>query len=215
MHAELDIRKVAAGETFERDFIGECEIVVKREGLSRARHEFLACGRTIGRLRWRGLRRAVYEGEGGRFDIAVAALDRRIRVIAEDGGESCLVMRSCANPRSEKLRAEMAEGDNFCIVRYCDSRLRSATSLVVHKQFYKSTLLVFRFHPVRRTQTTVHIEVTPMMKWEARFLHRLLVLIVCKIILERRHSGSQPCRTKELPRSYGGRRIPRRKSTRI
>lgn len=215
MHAELDIRKIAAGEAFERDFIGECEIVVKREGLSHARHIFLACGRTIGRLRWRGLRRAVYECDAGRFEIAVGALDKRIRVIAEDGGESCLVERSRANPRSEKLRVEMAEGDNFCILRYCDSPLRSAMSLVVHKQFYSSKLMVFRFHTVRRTQTTVHIEVTPMMKWEARFLHRLLALIVCRIILERRHSGSQPHRAKEPPGRHRAKRLPRRKSSRI
>jgi len=41
------------------------------------------------------------------------------------------------------------------------------------------------------------------MKWEARFLHRLLALIVCRIILERRRSGSQPQRVKEMrPRHF-------------
>lgn len=215
MWADLDIRKVAAGEAFERDFIGECEITVKREGFSRARHKFLAAGRTIARLRWRGLRRAVYEGEGSRFDIIVGALDKRITIITKDGNESCLIERSRANPRCEKLRVEMAEGDNFCVLRYCGSRLRASASFVVHKQFYTSTLLVFRFDTLRRTQTTVQIEVSPNMKWEVKFMHRLLALIVCRIILERRHSGSHPLHVKENRRNVAGSSVRRAKRRRI
>jgi hypothetical protein len=40
------------------------------------------------------------------------------------------------------------------------------------------------------------------MKWEARFMHRLLALIVSRIILERRHSGARPLRVKEKPRRF-------------
>jgi hypothetical protein len=40
------------------------------------------------------------------------------------------------------------------------------------------------------------------MRREARFVHRLLALVVCRIILERRHSGSQPLRVKEQPRRF-------------
>jgi hypothetical protein len=93
----------------------------------------------------------------------------------------------------------MAEGDNFFLMRSLDSRLRSEASFVVHKQFYNSTLLVFHFNMRRRTQTTARIEVKPVMKWEARFIHRLLALVVCRIILERRHSGTLPLRIKERP----------------
>jgi hypothetical protein len=100
------------------------------------------------------------------------------------------------------MRLEMAESDNFCLMRTSGSRLRSEESLVVHKEFYTSTLLVFHFNTRRRTQTTARIEVRPVMKWEARFVHRLLALVVCRIILERRHSGSQPLRMKEKPRRF-------------
>ncbi|HLG13325.1 MAG TPA: hypothetical protein VJH03_02225 [Blastocatellia bacterium] len=199
MKAGIEALSVAAGESFERDFMGEGEVVVRREGHSRARHLFIANGRTIGRLRWRGLRRAVYETEGTHSDIRLAALHRCISIVAEDGSESFLRERARANPHREELRIEMAEGDNFCLTRSVDSRFRSEVAFKVHKEFYNSPLLVFRFDMRHRTQTTVRIEVLPAMKWESRFVHRLLALVVCRIILERRHSGSQPLRVKEKP----------------
>jgi hypothetical protein len=202
MQANVEILSAVAGEVFERDFMGAGEVLVRREGHSRARHIFTINGRTIARLRWRGMRRAVYETEGMRFDINVGSLDKRISIISEDGSESCLVERSRANPNREDMRVEMAEYDNFCLMRSWESRLRSEESFVVHKEFYTSTLLVFHFETRRRTQTTARIEVRPVMKWEARFIHRLLALIVCRIILERRHSGSRPLRVKERPRRF-------------
>ncbi|HSE99137.1 MAG TPA: hypothetical protein VLD57_12790 [Blastocatellia bacterium] len=202
MKTGVEILKAAAGEAFDRDFMGGGEIIVQREGHSRARHLFTVNGRTIARLRWRGMRRAVYETEGLRFDINVSALDKRISIISEDGSESFLIERSRSNPHREDLRAEMAEGDDFCLVRAWDSRFRSESSYAIHKEFYNSTLLVFHFELRRRTQTTVRIEVKPVMKWESRFIHRLLALTVCRIILERRHSGSQPQRVKERPSRF-------------
>jgi hypothetical protein len=92
----------------------------------------------------------------------------------------------------------MAEGDNFCFKRSWDSRLRAEASFVVHKQFYSSALLVFHFNMRRRTQTTARVVVTPVMKWESGFMHRLLALGVCRIIVGRRRSGSQPLRIKEM-----------------
>lgn len=188
----------AAGEVFERDFLGAGEVIVERVGHSRAQHVFKVNGRTVARLRWRGLRRAVYEADGARWDINVGALDKRISIISDDGGESFLVERSRANPNKEELRIEMAEGDNFCLMRSWDSRLRAEGSFVLHKQFYCSRLLVLHFNMRRRTQTTARVVVNPVMKWEARFMHRLLALSVCRIILERRHSGSRPLRVKEM-----------------
>jgi hypothetical protein len=202
MKTGVEILRAAAGEAFERDFMGQSEVIVHREGHSRARHLFTVSGHTIARLRWRGMRQAVYEAEGLRFDINVASLGKRIAIISEDGGESFLIERSRANPRREDLRAEMAEGDNFCLMRSCDSRLRSQTSFAVHKEFYASTLMVCRFDTRRRTQTTVRIEIKPVMKWESRFVHRLIALIACRIILERRHSGARPLRVKESPRRF-------------
>jgi hypothetical protein len=137
-----------------------------------------------------------------RFDINVNALGKRISIISDDGSESSLVERSRANPNQEDLRGEMAEGDNFFLMRSLDSRLRSEASFVIRKQFYASTLLVFHFDMRRRTQTTARIEVRPVMKWESRYIHRLLALTVCRIILERRHSGSQPLRVKERPHGF-------------
>ncbi|HSO74883.1 MAG TPA: hypothetical protein VLU47_08595 [Blastocatellia bacterium] len=204
MYAGNETRIAAAGEVFERDFIGECEVVVRREGHSRARHTFSVGGRIIARLRWRGLRRAVYEAEGVRFDINVWALQRRISIISEDGSESWLRERSRANPNRAGLRVEMAEGDNFRLLRSGDSRLRSQVSIRVQKQFYSSTLLVFQFDKRHRTQTTTRIKVNAVMKWEARFTHRLLALIVSRIILERRHSGAPPLKIKEEPRRFAG-----------
>ena len=199
MKSGVEILSAVAGEAFERDFMGEGEVIVRREGHSRARHLFTVHGRIVARLRWRGMRQAVYEADGLRFDINVTALGKRIAIISEDGSESFLVERSRANPRREDLRAEMAEGDNFCLMRSCESRFRSETSFAVHKEFYTSTLLVCRFDTRRRTQTTVRIEVKPVMKRESRFVHRLIALIACRIILERRHSGVQPLRVKERP----------------
>ncbi|HKS39471.1 MAG TPA: hypothetical protein VJX74_02580 [Blastocatellia bacterium] len=202
MQASVDILSAAATEDFERDFMGEGEVIVRREGHSRAQHIFMAQGRTIARLRWRGLRRAVYEAEAFSFDIKVSALDKRIAIIAEDGSESFLVERSRANPHKAGLRVEMAEGDNFRLIRARESSLRSEDSFAINKQFYASTLMIFRFDTERRTQTTARIEVRPVMKWESRFAHRLFALVVCRIILERRHSGSQPRRVKEKPRHF-------------
>src|SRR5262249_59368074 len=91
----------------------------------------------------------------------------------------------------------MAEGDNFCLMRTWDSRFRGLSAFTVHKQFYASTLLVFHFDTRRRSQTTARVEVKPVMRWESHFVHRLLALVVCRIILERRHSGSVRQRTKE------------------
>jgi hypothetical protein len=212
MQKGVQILSAAAGEAFERDFMGDGEVIVRREGHSRARHLFTKNGRTIARLRWHGHRRAVYEADGLRLDISVGALDRRITIIGEDGNESWLVERSRANPHREDLRAEMAEGDNFCLMRLLGSRFRAEESLVVHKEFYTSTLLVFHFEARRRTQTTVRIQVQPVMKWESRFIHRLLALTVCRIILERRHSGSKPLRVKEKARPFtSSRRVRERK----
>jgi hypothetical protein len=202
MQASVDILSAAAIEDFERDFMGEGEIIVRREGYSRAQHIFMLHGRTIARLRWRGLRRAVYEADGFNFDITVGALDKRIAIIADDGSESFLVERSRANPNKAGLRVEMAEGDNFRLLRARESSLRSESSFAINKPFYASTLMVFRFDTQRRTQTTARIEVRPVMKWEARFAHRLFALVVCRIILERRHSGSQQRRVKESPRRF-------------
>ena len=192
-----------AGEVFERDFMGAGEIVVRRVGQSRVRHVFTSNGITVGRLRWRGHRRAVYEAEGSKWYINVGALDKRIAIVSEDGSESFLIERSRANPNQEELRVEMAEGDNFCLKRSWDSRLRAEASFVLSKQFYVSKLLVFRFNMRRRTQTTARIVINSVMKWEARFMHRLLALIVCRIILERRHSGAKRLRMKEIrPRRF-------------
>ncbi|HSF23261.1 MAG TPA: hypothetical protein VLE20_03465 [Blastocatellia bacterium] len=202
MYAGNETLISAAGEVFERDFIGECEVVVHREGHSCARHTFRVNGLAIARLRWRGMRRAVYEADGVRFDINVRALERHISVISEDGSESWLRERSRANPNRAGLRVEMAEGDNFRLMRSLDRRFRSRVSIKVHKQFYTSTLLVFEYDKRRRTQTTTRIKVNAVMKWEARFVHRLLALIVSRIILERRQSGARPLRTKEEPRRF-------------
>ena len=198
----VTVLDIAAGEVFERDFIGECEVVVKREGHSRARHLFTANGRTIARLRWRGLRQAIYEADGMRYYITIGALQKRIAIATDEGAESFLLERSRANPRREEQRVEMAEGDNFCLSRSWDSRLRSDVSLAVHKEHYRSTLMTFRFNNTRRTQTTVRVEISSTMRREARFVHRLLALVVCRIILERRHSGSQPLRIKEHPARF-------------
>lgn len=196
MHAEANILTASAG--IDRDFIGEGEIIVRREGCSRARHLFIKDGRIIGRLRWRGLRGAVYESEGIRLEIKVGTLGRRIDIVERDGNESCLIERRRANPhRREDLRIEAAEGDNFCICRTMDSRFRSQASLTVHKEFYTSTLMVFRYETRRRTQTTFRVEIMPTMRREARFAHRMLALMASHIILERRHSGSHPQRAKE------------------
>jgi hypothetical protein len=212
-YAHLNRFELAAGEPFETDFIGECEVRVRREGHNHARHMFVAAGRNIGRLQWRGFRRAVYQVEDGpRYYISVGPLEKRVSVVSDDGGESFLVERSRANPKREELRAEMAEGDNFCVTRSCSSRLRSEVSLTVHKEHYKSTLMVFRFEAVRRTQTTVRVQITSTMRRESRFVHRLLALIVCRIILERRRSGAQPVRVKEQPgRVTGARTRDRRR----
>jgi len=198
MHAGLASLIAAAGEVFERDFLGPGEVIVERFGHSKVQHVFTVNGRTIARLRWRGLRRAVYEADGVKWDINVGKLDKRISIISEEGCESFLVERSRANPNKEELRIEMAEGDNFCLKRSWDSRFRGERSFVVSKQFYCSRLLVFHFNMRRRTQTTARVVLYPVLKWEARFVHRLLALSVCRIILERRHSGSRPLRVKEM-----------------
>lgn len=198
MQTGLSSLVAVAGEAFERDFMGAGEVIVQRVGNSRVRHVFTINGRTIARLRWHGSRRAVYEAEGGRWYISVGALDKRISITSDEGCESLLVERSRSNPNKEEMRAEMAEGDNFCVMRSWDSRLRAEVSFVVQKQFYASRLLVFHFNMRRRTQTTARIVINPVMKWESRFMHRLMALGVCRIIVERRRSGSRPLRVKEM-----------------
>ena len=108
----------------------------------------------------------------------------------------------------------MAEGDNFQLLRglgaVSDQKL---LSIVIKSSTPRRCS--FYFDTRRRTQTTVRIEVRPVMKWEARFVHRLLALVVCRIILERRHSGAQPIRVKERPRgSVGGSRSRSRRQLR-
>ncbi|HVF89527.1 MAG TPA: hypothetical protein VNH22_05635 [Blastocatellia bacterium] len=202
MELGIEIARSAAGEAFERDFMGGGEVIVRREGNSRARHLFITNNRTMARLRWQGLRRAVYEAGDERLEINVGALAKRIAVVSEDGSESFLIERSRANPNRAHLRVEMAEGDNFYLLRSWDSRFRSQVALTVQKEFYNSTLLAFNFDTIMRTQSTVRIEVKQTMKWESRFIHRFFALVVCRIILERRSSGSKPMRVKEKPRRF-------------
>jgi hypothetical protein len=197
MQKGAEILRASAGEPYEREFAGDGDILVQREGYSRIRHVFVRNGKTLARLKWYGMRRAVYEADGIRYDINIGALAKRIRVISEGGSESMLIERSRGNARQEDLRVEMAEGDNFCLTRSYSNRLRYAASLELHKAFYASTLLVYQYDVNLRTQTTVRIIVMPMMKREARFAHRLLALVVCRIILERRKSGARPHRMKE------------------
>jgi hypothetical protein len=64
MQAGLANLIAVAGEAFERDFMGAGEVIVRRVGQSRARHVLTSNGVTVGRLRWRGLRRAIYEADG-------------------------------------------------------------------------------------------------------------------------------------------------------
>ena len=214
MQAKVNISMAAAGEFFEDDSLGEVEIVVQREGHSRLRHIFTVEGRVIGRLRWQGLRRAVYEADGCRFDINIKKLDKRISITATDGSESFLVERSRANPHRAGMRVEMAEGDDFRLLRSCGSRFKSEVLLRVNKPFYTSTLLAFSFNTRQRTQTTARITVEPAMRWETRFIHRLLALIVCRIILERRHSGSRRIRTKESLHCSPGKTAARQRERR-
>jgi hypothetical protein len=197
MQKGAEILRASAGEAYERDLLGQGEILVQREGYSRISHVFVQNRKTLARLKWYGMRRAVYEAEGIRYDINIGALAKRIRVVSEDGSESLLIERSRGNARQEDLRVEMAEGDNFCLTRSWNKRLRYDASLELHKAFYRSTLLVYRYDVKRRTQTTVRIMVKPTMKREAKFTHRLLALVVCRIILERRKSGARPHRIKE------------------
>jgi hypothetical protein len=197
MQKGAEILRASAGEAYERDFVGEGEILVQREGYSHIRHIFVHHGKTLARLKWYGMRRAVYEAEGVRYDISIGALAKRIRVISEGGSESLLLERSRGNARQEDLRVEMAEGDNFCLTRSRNNRLRHESVLELHKAFYASTLLVYRYDVKQRTQTTVRIMVKPTMQREAKFAHRLLALVVCRIILERRKSGAHPHRIKE------------------
>src|ERR1044071_2163779 len=142
MKANVNYFTSGAGDAFEQDFIGECEVVVRREGHSRARHIFTVGNRTIARLRWIGMRRAVYEADGQTFDINVRPLGKCITFVSPDGNESFLVERSKANPHKAGLRVEMAEGDNFRLLRNLDSRLRGEQSIVINKKFYNSQLLV-------------------------------------------------------------------------
>ncbi|HEY6330365.1 MAG TPA: hypothetical protein VI756_13600 [Blastocatellia bacterium] len=197
MQKGVEILSLAASELPEPEFFGGGEVTVRREGYSRLRHVLLLNGQPLGRLRWYGMRRAVYEAGDLRYEINVEVLRRRISIISNHGSESALIERSRANPRREDLRAEMAEGDNFCFIRSWGSRFKSEASLTVHKEFYTSTLMVFHYDTAHRTQTTVKIAVKPVMKWEAKFAHRLLALGVCRIILERRQSGTHPLKQKE------------------
>jgi len=197
MQRSADILVASASEPFEREFVGKGEILVQREGYSRMRHVFIHKGKTLARLKWYGMRRAVYETEGERYDISIGALAKRIRVISESGSESLLIERSRGNARQENLRLEMAEGDNFCLTRSWNKRLKHEALLELHKAFYASTLLTFTYDVKLRTQTTVQIAVKSTMQREARFAHRLLALVVCRIILERRSSGARPHRVKE------------------
>jgi hypothetical protein len=203
MQKGVEILSMAASEPLDGDFLGEGEVLVRREGYSRFSHVLLFNEKQLAKLRWYGMRRAVYEAEGGvKYDIKVGALEKRITIISPDGSESCLIEGSRANPRQADLRAEMAEGDNFCLVRSWNSQFKSEASLTVHKKFYTSTLLVFRYETERRTQTTVRISVTPTMRWESRFMHRMFALGICRIILERRHSGAHPLKQKESVRHF-------------
>jgi hypothetical protein len=201
MEAAADTLKMAAGEPFEPEpyFSGEGDITVRRVGQSRARHRFIRNDRTFARLRWRGMRRATYQGEGIRLDLSIGPLDRRIAIVSEDGGKSFLIERSRGNPRRDRLKIEMAEGDNFYLTESWDSRFRSEAAMTVYREFNNTALMIFRFHLDRRTQTTVRVRLESAMKYEARFAHRLLALVVCRIILDRRHSGLKPERVKEAP----------------
>ena len=88
--------------------MGEGEVVVRREGYSRAQHIYsLYNGRTIARLRWRGMRRAVYETDGFSFDINVGALDKRIAIIPKTVAN---LFWSSARARTRTERAASRDG---------------------------------------------------------------------------------------------------------
>ncbi|MGH9761854.1 MAG: hypothetical protein ACREDR_22780 [Blastocatellia bacterium] len=186
------------GRPLDRDFVEEGELLVRREGFSRARHSFALNGNRLGRLRWRGLRRAEYEGGEARYDIYVGALEKGVRLISQSGGESRLIERSRPNKRGEGLRIEMAEGATFCMSEARGVRGRLTAAVVIRKAFQTTDLLVCSYETRRRTQTTLRIVVTPDMKRESRFFHRIIALVACWVILERRRQGGQPMKRKEV-----------------
>lgn len=197
MRTSAEILKAAADQLPDPDFLDDKEIDVRREGYSRARHLFVAGGRTVARLRWRGRRRALYDSDGMRLEIAVGPLDRKISAVSSDGARSVLTEGSRANPHREDLRIEMAEGDNFCLTKKLGKRLRTMQCFDVYKEFSNCSLMALSFDGSRRSQTAVTIRFNEDIRGETRFVHRLLALIVCRIILDRRHSGLPRIRKKE------------------
>ena len=108
MQTGVEILTLAAGKVPEAEFFGEGEVTVRREGYSHSRHILLLNGKPLAKLRWYGMRRAVYESEGLKYEISVGALQRRICVISQDGSESVLIERSRANPRRRSSRPPWA-----------------------------------------------------------------------------------------------------------
>lgn len=200
MHAGLQVAWFGAARELDGDFIDGGEVLVEREGYTRSRHSFTINGEWLADLSWRGRRRAFYRNERKRYEISVGPLQKLVRIISDDGKESQLIERSRTRQRARRLRIEMAEGANFCLFEKASRGPRQPATILVRKPFETLVLVECSYQIQERTQTTVRITIKPGMKGEERYLHRIMALITCWIILQRRRSGLKPHRIKEQER---------------
>lgn len=173
----------------EEDFCGRGRIKVVRQGRHHPTFNLFFNGEEIARLKWEGRRRLRYTVTATRynFELKVGHMQRKIRVIDEDGRTSKIIVASNRNLTRRSMRLQMADGDNFVLKRTPVDRW-GGCRFEVHKQHYLNNVLVFNFTPLDRA-APILIDVEKLMRWEIRHLHPLLALVTARIGLEFRLNG--------------------------
>jgi hypothetical protein len=180
---------LAMGAYPEEDFCGRGRIKVVRQGRHHPTFNLFFNGEEIARLKWEGRRRLRYTVTATRynFELKVGHMQRKIRVIDEDGRTSKIIVASNRNLTRRSMRLQMADGDNFVLKRTPVDRW-GGCRFEVHKQHYLNNVLVFNFTPLDRA-APILIDVEKLMRWEIRHLHPLLALVTARIGLEFRLNG--------------------------
>lgn len=175
---------VAMGMAPEMDLCGHGRITVDRYGRRRPEYRLMCDGELLATLLWCGPRRlryTVFRSEDS-MDLIVGPRKRRIHAIERNGRTSRIIINSNKNLARHDISLQTYDGANFFVLRQCADRW-GTVRFEVHKQFYPHNLLVFRYDE-RDAAAPIQIDVERLMRWEIKHFHRMIALVLSRIVLE-------------------------------
>lgn len=157
------------------------EIIVERYGLLHPKYRFIHKDKEIAALDWRRKRLGCYEAKDIRLVLQVGQMGRSISAKDDASQLSYLAIKRSLDPRRAKMLINLTNNDTFIV----SQKQLSPTefSLEVSKKHYVTTIIEFRFAlELHRTRVATKIEVSSIMRWEAKHFHHLVALVMARIV---------------------------------